>query len=106
MKIILEDISYEEFQQFFLTKQESEKEVQRLYMEYHNNKNPIMMNNHESKEYADKLRAARNRTYTFNGLVLKDVFVGSFKVGHDCHFQSKDGHIVPVTVNLEINYTT
>lgn len=107
MRITLKDVPYEEFRRFFLAKEKAETEVAGIYTTYHNNKNPIMMNNHESKEYAEvqaKLDVARRRTYNFQGMVLTNVYVSSLKVTDDGSFQTVEEHVVPRSVTLEIEY--
>jgi hypothetical protein len=109
MKITLDNVTYRQFQKFFLTKKESETEVTALYLAYHTNKSPVMMNPHENKEYvehAEKVAKARKRTYKFPGMVLSDVAIENFTVEHNGKFEEIEGHIVPISVKLHIDYST
>jgi len=108
MKITINQVVYEQFQAFMLAYEAMSQDVRKLYTEYQPLSSPVLMNAAGSKEYHEheqKLNAIQHRTYRFGQVVLENVFVTSYKAIHDNRFKIKDGHVVPIYVDLEIEFS-
>jgi len=108
MKITINQVVYEQFQTFMLAYDAMIQDARRLRDEYQPLCSPVLMNDTDNKEYYEqeqKLNAVQHRTYRFGQVVLENVFVTSYKAIHNNHFQIKDGHVVPIYVDLEIDFS-
>lgn len=107
MKVMITGVPYDQFQAFMLAYAEVQSNIRKLNQEYQAFCTPVLMNAHESKEYhnhQEKLSVAQYQTYRFGNLILEHVYIASYKATHNSRFQIVDEHVVPIHVDLEIEY--
>ena len=106
MKMQLFEVPYKMFQIAYVQWKTSKETEAGLNRAYFGSTSGLLWTERTEidKKHEQDIRRARYLNYSFGSLQLKNVYISAFQAKYDDKFEVDDGHVVPSTVDVIIEF--